>query len=506
MTTSLIDQATAAAATAGVSTEGENPLLAQHPWYAYMARDERWGKLRAVLDGFEDESVKRRFLPRAEFELQKNWDHRIRISQFLGIAEDAIEQLVGAIMGQEPTFEVDPSLDAFIEDVDGAGTTMQEFTENCIRESVGMGICYVVVDGPTDQLGEFRHDRGKELTAGLNRAFLTLAKAEEITNWHVDRSGKLVWAVLRRVVSEQESHSGDRALFEEFSVYDAREVRRWRRELDADGTARDGERFEEVAVPNAVHGLGVVPIVPLFGRRIGPMRGDSMVKGAARADIAQFNEESWSAMARYRHANPLLKLFSNNDPRAIFSGNVVRLKRNSAEQEDLEYVGLDGSAFEVREAAIERYRRAAVTKAGVNPQQIADSAGSTSGESGIAQRVRFTQTQKRHVDTFSRKLESGIERVLDVAEKWITNPKDPTEKSIRIRSSFEVTEADDLVRRIERVEGLIPSPTLLRELWKQAAKALVGDVSEETTEAILAELEAAKAPDGEDQDPLRMGA
>ena len=94
--------------------------------------------------------------------------------------------------------------------------------------------------------------------------------------------------------------------------------------------------------------------------------------------------------------------------------------------------------------------------------------------------------------------------MLDLAEKWLTNPMEPTEKSIRVRSSFEVMEADDLIRRLERVEGLIQSPTLIRELTKQTAKALIGDVSEEATKKIMDEIDA--APIKAQPDEMNFGA
>lgn len=466
-----------------------------------MNSAHRWKRWRAVLDGFEDPEQRQAFLPRAEFELEKNYDCRIALSQFLGISGQAVEQLVGAVMGQDPVIEVEKALEDFRQDVDGNGTTIEEYAESVAIEAVAMGIAYIVVDGPSVALEEPARTRMDEIAAGANKAYLSLLKAEDLINWDTNAAGKLNWAMFRQHIHEQDEATDSRRCYIQLTLYDTSTVRRWRLEVDENGHAlKEGDDFSEVAIPNPNHDLGEVPVFPVYGRRVGPMQGDSIIKDSSRADIAAYNDESWSAMARYRHANPILKMYSSEHPEKLFSGNVVRLKRNGAtgEDEDLEYVELSQSSFEARENAIERYRRSAVTLSGLNPQVIPDAANSTTGESGIAQRVRFSQTQKRQIDRFSRKFENTLERVMDAAEKWITNASTPTPKTVRFRSSFEYTEADDMLRRIERVDGLIPSPVLIREMMKDLASKLV-DLGDEAREEVMQEIDAADLTQREEE-------
>lgn len=450
----------------------------------------RW---RAILDGFEDVNQKREYLGKATFELSENYDCRIDMSYFMGLSEMAIEQLVGAVLGQEPKIDVHEDMLDFLDNVDGAGTTLLEFDETAAREALGMGIAYIGVDGPMTMPNE-APTRLQELGAGMNRAFLTLYQAEDVINWSTDERGHLEWVMIRQIVSEQGSPTEDRRHFEQLTLYDRESFRRWRREVDENGSAiGQSTDFVEVPIGNPIHRMGFVPVFPVYGIRRAPMVGDSIIRASSRADLAAFQDESWAAMARYRHANPILKLFSDEDINKIFSGNVVRLKKDSNVEEDMEYLELSKAALDVREEAMKRYRMMAVTLSGVNPQAVPDSAGSTTGESGIAQRVRFTQTQKNQIARFSSKFEATMIRVLGAAEMWIRGIDEPSgDNAFQIKSTFEVTEADDLVRRLEKVEfGLIPSETLVRELMKQAAAKLAGDLNPDIAQQIKDEIDNA---------------
>lgn len=494
--------AAAAAAQRVQATDQESeshPLLRKHPHYAYMDDPCRWRRWRAILDGFEGpgdagseqyaaSGQKATFLPKAEFELQKNYECRLSLSQFLGVSETAIDQLLGAVIGDGPNVESSAAMEDFRGNVDGAGTTLTEFIESPAREAVGMGISYVIVNGPND-LGEADgiENRAQEEAAGLARAFLREAKAEDVWDWGLDDNGELEWAKVVEYVHDSDGYDSERRYFLQVSVYDREILTVWRREVEPDGKPKDGSDFDEVEIPNPRHGLGEVPVYPIYGKRCGPMMGDSLIKATARADIAAFNDESWSAMARYRHANPLLKLFSKEDPKKLFTGTVLRL--DPSLEEEASYVELSNSSFDARESAIERFRRYAVGASGMNPSAIPDAATSTSGESGIAQRVRFTHTQKKHIDAFGRKLRASLLRVLEAAEKWVS-ASNVEGVTLTFKSSHETTEPADLLREAKDVTTVGDSPTLIGRIITEYVRHRFDNVEDKEAEAIVQEIQA----------------
>ncbi|TXH54924.1 MAG: hypothetical protein E6Q97_09905, partial [Desulfurellales bacterium] len=195
--------------------EEKNPLFVRHPWYRHMDDFSRWRRYRAILEAFESEQMKKTYLPKGVMELDGRYDARISFSNFFGISEDAIDQVSSSVFGDSIQIDA-PGLEEFLADCDGAGMSFQEFIEPVAREALGMGIAFVVVDGPDEEPVTSRKD---EVITGRNRAYVSRCRAEEVINWSEDRRGRLEWANVRRVVSVQSEADQDRREFLELTNY-----------------------------------------------------------------------------------------------------------------------------------------------------------------------------------------------------------------------------------------------------------------------------------------------
>lgn len=482
-------------------TDTKNPITQRHPWYDYQNHIDRWQRWRAIMEGFDDDAKKRNYLPASPIEQPANHDVRLKLSHFLGVSEVVVDQIVGAVLGQDPHVEVDDGLKGFLENVDGAGTSLPEFVEALIREAAPMGIAFVLVEGRPNKPNKLT--RQQEQDDGTLSAFFSVLTAEQVINWKLDDGGRLQWVVCRFVGSSQAGPLDPITHHVEYRLYDRQTVRTWMQEADENGHPKGNAGLIEQPNANPTHGLGEVPLYPLQARRLGPMRGGSLIQGSARADIATFNDDSWDAVARYRHAHPLLKGWLRDELDVVMKGGMIRLKPGDGvnDKEDVEYTDLPSGSFDAREKAINRQRQAAITLSGMNPQSTTDAAGSTTGESGIAQRVRFTHTQKRIIDSFSRKVAATMKRALDAAELRLTSAI--TDKTFALRSSFEVTETSDMIRDLDRVTDLVQSPTLIKALQKRLAAKMLGPEDRAQLETINAEIEAAKVEERKPENDFR---
>lgn len=464
------------------------PIAAVHPWVEKCDTTERWKLWRAIRDEFEDAKTKRDFLPKSKMEQEANYEVRVALTEFLGFSPQAIEQIVGAVFGSDPVFETEvEEVKDWLGDADGCGTPFVEIMETASAEAAGMGISYVRVEGPSKAIGAA--SRAVEIDAGAARPFADVLRAEDVINWATDQDGALLWAVVIQFVHDQTSPLAERTYNYELSFYDRQSVARYRLAADAGGAPISGAAFVEVPIENPVHGLGVVPIFPIYGVRIGHMMGDPLIRGAARADRAAFNQESWLAVAMYRHANPILKLTTSREIDTIMSGAVARIMPG----EVLEYTETPEAAFDARRSQIERLNRYASMSAGMNPRSTADAANTAKAQSGIAMKVEFTQTQQKAIARHARNNQRTARAVIEAAEKYITNKAESSLSRVVFKSTFDTQDAREMLGNLATCQLSIESPTLHRELAKIAASKLVGDLGVETMAKIHAEIDSAQS-------------
>lgn len=473
------------------TTPSTDPLAAldsNHPHYDAMNTDKRWKRWRAVLDGFDTDEAKKEFLPKTEVELDADYEHRIKISEFLGVTGGAINRLTGAVFGVPARIEPKNALVLeFLKDVDGLRTSIADFMESVSRESQGMGISYVGVDRTQAIPGTAT----KAAETATMRVFLTRYGAEEVVNWGLDQNGGLDWVNIRRIISEQGSPLGAAKYFREARVLTKKTITIYRKEVKSTNADLDKPDQWKVHQEPIDHKLERVPLEPFYGERADSMRGKSIHAGVMNADIAKFNEESWGAMDRYRHANQLLVIQSTKALKDIVTGPAFRLQQG----EDVKYVSPSGTAFEAREKAIDRLRREGISQSGTNANGTADSGSSTTGESGIAMRVRFTHTEKRAIDHHSRWMESGITNVLMLVEHVITGKAPSEPPTVSFFSTFEVFELSEIMANYKTSQYWIRSPRWHQEMLKLIATKSLPDMGEDVKKAILAEVEKQKIAD-----------
>ena len=462
----------------------------KHSHYEKMDTDQRWKRWRAILDGLDDEDSKKRFLPKTEVELEADYKFRLSIAEFLGVTDGAIERICSAVFGTPAIVESKSNIVAnFIKNCDGNGTSIVDFYENVSPEAQTMGIAFVGID--RKKSNETYATLAHEQASGVLKCFATLYKAEDVRNWSFDSDGRPDVVVIGRQVSERPNIRSEEKHYDERRVLTKTTIEIWRKEIDENGRpVRDGEKWTMVGEPVA-HNLGVVPLVPLYGKFISHLCGTSMHRGTMKADISRFSEETWAALSRYRHANQLLALKSARDIKEIVVGPVFRLIND----EDLGYVSPSGTAFDAQETAIARLRREAVSQSGTNPAATSDAPNSTTGESGIAQRVRFTHTEQRAIEDHARSIASSMLQVLRIVETWLTGKQPVEEPTVTFFTKFEAQTLDDMTSAYQRSQYWIQSPTWHREMLKKIATQSLSDASDETKKQISQEIDKQAPPD-----------
>ncbi len=465
----------------------EDPLAwldVVHPQYEEMDTLERVQRWRAVLDEMDSVEQKKKFLPKTEVELEADFQFRLRIAEFLGVTDSAIDRVKAAVFGIPAKIDVkDEDLTAFIEDCDGTKQSLVRFFENQVSaEAQCMGMAFVEVSRASSA-GDFAN-KDQERKAGARRCFVTAHHREDVTNWSVDEDGSIRYVIISRRIYDQPTMQSEGQWFDERRVIEKTTITVYRRKVAKDGARKEEDRYfvYQEARP---HGFSRVPIVTVYGDRRGSFNGWCVFPGAVRADIARLNEESWGALDRYRHANQLLVLKSSRDIKEMVLGHIVRL--NPSEGEDLEYVSPGGTAFTAREDAIKRLRQEGISQTGTNPAATSDGANSTSGESGIAQRVRFTHTEKRSIEQHATSVEEGIRGVLTLVMDTLQVTE---EIGVSFFTTFEQFEVGETMSNYQRAQFWIDADEWHAEMLKQVVSKTLPDLDEAKRQSIYEQIEA----------------
>lgn len=140
----------------------------------------KWERARDVLSG--EDSVKargERYLPKLEGQTKAEFDSYRERSQFFGATARTSDGLQGMIFRKPPTLKM-ASADlekAFSEDIDLAGTPIQDYARNVTSDVIGLGRAVSLVDYDDDEA----------------RAYVTGYKAEDVFRWKVERvNGRMV--------------------------------------------------------------------------------------------------------------------------------------------------------------------------------------------------------------------------------------------------------------------------------------------------------------------------
>jgi len=474
-----------------------------HPFY--HDNSATWERLRAVIDEMRTTQQRRKHLPTAPFERKHHYTFRAKAVEFVPQSPLQIDRVIGSIYGNNPTVESDDEeLQGFIEDCDGHGTHLLEYAEGMSRDALGMGSRFYSVLPPELTKEQFDVLTSDEVRNGseavqvaareatgvdINRPLIRCWSREQVRNWSLKPMG-LRWAQIVEDVTVQlepdkpQEHYEQRTTFTESGLI----VERRKKGARGSGDQTTDSKFERVEELSVEHPHDFAPLKELQGLSGKAFQGRSMIERSSRADINAYNEESWAALSRYRHANAQTWLKSNRTWKNVRTDEALILRP----EEEVGILETTGAASEQFEQVIERHRRAAVTQTGADPNTTPDA---PDGElSGIAYRVRLSNTEKRVVEQHQRCVVATIKSILEMAQSVMGREVQEDQIRVELLSSFEMLDPAQHANLVQTATPMIPSPTFERESAKQLASMVVRKRDHELIEKIHQEIEANPTP------------
>lgn len=280
----------------------------------YQAHVADWDMVDTLCEG--DSAVKKagiKLLPdpivksdESKLELTAIYEKYKQRAMFFNVVGRTNTSLTGAVFRKSPTLEVPQTIKYVSEDVDGAGVSVFQQSQNVVSDVLKTGRHGLLVDYPNTEPASV-----DDVRAGRVRANIVRYKAQQIINWRYQSVGGksvLVLVVLSETHSEQDDYAEKcepqlRALRLINGMY-VQEIHR---------KNKQGEwELVEVYSPRMSNG-SAWPVIPF--QFVGAVNNDANVDGAPLFDIGVTNRKHYQLSADWYNA-----LYFAGQPQPWISG------------------------------------------------------------------------------------------------------------------------------------------------------------------------------------------
>lgn len=298
---------------------------------------DRWEIVHAVVQGTEYlHEHAHIYLPREPREQEDSWKARLNRSVLTPFTKRLISNAAGLVLrrpihleGGDPFWE-----ETFRKNVDGDGTSLDQFAKKRLEIALSYGIAYMMVDAPENRA----ENAAEELNNALRPYFVQI-DPWQVLGWRRESDDPGAQLTMFRYQEEMKTNDG---LYGEewkmvarvikpgmFSVYDS----------------------ENKSVKNGEFGLDYVPVIGIYGEREGFMVGTPPLADVARLNVTHFQRMADLLHSLHVAAIGLLVLEDYDSDEGI-TGLSYAIRMNQPSK--AYWVKCDAGSFDAQANALER--------------------------------------------------------------------------------------------------------------------------------------------------------
>lgn len=476
-----------------------SPLDQRHPLYVAML--PKWTYYRDHYEGGPDYCAKDNPLPTAspqvpagrtqqgafgtkyylwQYPLEKNdrFQHRLARAVCINVVAPVVD-LYASTVGKQENILLDPKgLDEFVDNCDQQGQSLLQFLSGCRVNAAVAGHTFILVDSPNYTEAPVTERDVRE--RGI-RPYLVEIRPEAMLNWRIGSDGlpdEILYQTSLEVPGSVLNASGEDAEEVQLRYWNRKEWRVYRKVKD-----------EYVMLSNGVNSLGVIPVVPLYHKRLRAFQGESLLKDAARIMQLMTNWVSGldEAMEAQMFAVPVIK--SRKTPDEIGVGISVALHLNPEDNEDFKYVAPDTAPFESGWDAFYRMLQLALRHMGIKPSPISND--TLDQQSGVAKAWDWYEAEKV-LAAMALHEQEAVKMIFDYAGRWSGKQ---WSGQVQYPGKFDLSTLSQDVSSLLQLQTAGATPTIRRELMRRIAQKALPSVSDEIRGVIERELESYPAPE-----------
>ena len=363
-----------------------------------------------------------------------------------------------------------------VDDFDGFGQDLRAAMSSIRRSAMIAGLTFAVVDAPSFEGVVSEADRRVK---GL-KPYVYEVRREDMLDWRLDQRGKIREALFRVRADEDGSIGGsvDENERWRFILITPLEIQQWTARHDGDGAEflrRDPNLIKEV------------PIVPVYHRREGPMRGQSLLRGGAKIQQAVCNWYSsmGSAIENQMFAIPVLT--SRQKPTDVGVGVSTVLHLNPDDQETFGFASPPTAPFEAVLSMIYRSIALANKHLGMAPTAISEAGPSEqSGASKAWDYREAVEIMSEHAQGEQESLKQVLYYVgkfLGVRDGWLDRAR------VEYVTQYDMNTIDDQVARVIQAQAAGLPESAMREMRRGLVVKLMPSLGVDMMTKINEELE-----------------
>ena len=347
------------------------------------------------------------YIPREPEEDEETWRRRIYHATLSPFTTRIAEQAAGLLLrkpiqlvSKDEAGEVDPFWQDFAKNVDGYGTTIDDYARRLVISSLLYGHAATMVDYPSTEPAP---NLAAERMLGLRPYFIHV-DAKQILGWRKDGDSPIAPITMVRineVVSEPLGQFGDE-LVRQVRVLEPGRWRVYRRGNDDEGWViyQEGESS-----------LGMIPLAPVYSQKVSEFISKPPLLPIANLNISHAQRVADLCHSLHVAALPILMLkgFDESGPVGLSANSLIMLPPEG----DGRYVEPASSAFDAQQSFISQLE-SQMSNLGISTlfaQKVA-------GETAESKRLSRTDSDSL-IAIVSKNLQNSLQTAMDMAAAYI---------------------------------------------------------------------------------------
>ena len=366
--------------------------------------------------------------------------------------------------------DVPAQIEQWCEDVDLQGNNLHSFAAEIMPEMLAYGFCGVLVDYP--RVGDSIKTQADEQQSGV-RPYAVLVTHSQILGWKIERQGGAVALTQLRLAETAEVPDGD------FGTTIKSRVRVLTPGAYVLYEKQQNDQYLEIESGTTAP-LNVIPFVPFYGRKLGPMRGISPLLDLAYLNVKHWQSQSDQDTILHVARVPILAAIgvdSDTWQLTVGASTAVKLPIGA----DLKFVEHSGKAIAAGETALQKLEEQMIQTGAellvIKPQGQQKTATQANNEA---------EANRSELQRIVENFEDSLDQMLQLMAEWVGEPEGGHVSLFKDFGANTLTDASAQLVLAMQAQGLISKETAIRE--QQRRGMLSADVvPEDEIEAVDAE-------------------
>lgn len=413
------------------------------------------------------------YLNKHKRESKEDYQFRQANAYYLNYFSPIVNALVDPIFKRQPLRDyqgpASATIKAFLEDVDTAGADIHTFMKRAAIMAKVYGVSFIVVDNASE-----RQSRTvAEMLQQREIPFAYVLGPQDLEEYGIDQTGSLLYVRFKEVASIKDGTYQYR-----YTYYDRTKWEIW---------------GDNLIKSSGEHGLGCVPVIPLFPRMLEQrtMKPTPELEPIARTAKALYNHCSWLGEILRNQTFPLLTIPSLDvNDLVVGTNNALGYLPDSSHAPAFIAPPSDPATIlqnQIASLIQEMYRMASLSFVISTTQN---------NNSGIARQWEFERTNQQ-LANFAMQCARAETEVMELVARWVNSDITYT---VSYPDDFGIVDVTDQLAQAQAVLDMNLTDGLQEEVLKKVLAVYCPDMPDERFDELIEDMKRRQA-DKANQEP-----